>query len=220
MNFVQLRELVSYWVDDLHLTYFTAPQVNQFLNNALRETQKILLGAGQDFYYSCKQTTLVVNQADYVLPADFYKVNRLEVVISGTPPNESKQQLITITPNQQNLVPDNTGLPNFYYLKKSRLTVLPAPSQALTLRMFYSYKIADMVDDTDTPDIPEPYHEFIAVLAAIDCFLKDGRDPSTLFNKRDYYLDMFKKDAAQRELDASRSVIYTGDFDTNDVGYW
>lgn len=213
MNFLQLKQLVSFWVDDLSMTYFTSAQVGVFLNNAQREVQKLVLAAGQDYYVKCAQTSLVVNQREYVLPDDFYKVNRLEVVISGVSPNEITSTLNPISPNQQDLILYNVGTPNVYFFKKNRFVLFPAPNVALTLRMLYSYQVADMVLDVDQPDVPQPYHELIAVLAAMDCLYKDTRDTSALMEKRNFYMDMLKKDAAQRNLDESRSVIYTNTYE-------
>lgn len=218
MTFLELRQLVSYWVDDLSMTYFTPTQINRFLNNAQREVQKLVLGAGQDFYVKCAQTTLVVNQRDYVLPDDFYKVNRLEAVISGVVPFENVVRLSPISPNQLDLIGTQNGTPSVYFFKKNRFVIYPAPDTALTLRMLYSYKVADMVLDTDLPDVPEPFNEMIAVLAAMDCLYKDGRDVSALVEKRDLYMKMLKDDATQRSLDESRTVISTGAYD--DMGNW
>lgn len=220
MNFSELRQLVSFWVDDLNLTYFTPTQVNRFLNNAQREVQKLVLNAGQDFYVKCAQTSLVVNQRDYVLPEDFYKVNRLEVVISGVVPNETVYRLNPISPNQLDLLGTQVGTPNVYFFKKNRFVLYPAPDTALTLRMLYSYKVADMVLDTDLPDVPEPYEEMIAVLAAMDCLYKDGRETGPLQEKRDLYMKMLKEDAAQRSLDESRTVIFTGAYDDMSSMLW
>jgi hypothetical protein len=217
MTFAELRQLVSYWVDDINQTYFTPTQLNRFLNNAQREVQKLLVLAGQDYYVKCAVTTLVVNQREYVFPDDFYKVNRLEVITSGTAPNENTAVIKPITINQKDLVLDSTGTPFAYYMKRNRFVLLPAPDAALTLRMDYSYKVADMVLDTDLPDVPEPYHEFIAVLGAIDCFVKDTRDVSDIvIAKRDSYLDMLKRDAAQRNIDFPRVIKYTASYE--DVG--
>lgn len=214
MTFLQLKQLVSFWADDLQMTYFTPEQVGRFLNNAQREVQKLLILAGQDYYLKCAKTQLVINQRDYAFPDDFYKLNRLELIVSGTPPTENVFPLTNITPNQKDLVFDSTGAPSVYYMTKNKLVLLPAPNQPFYLRMLYSYKVADMVSDTDVPDVPEPYQEMIAVLAAMDCFYKDTRDSSALREKRDFYMDMIKRDAAQRAIDASRQVIYTGTYET------
>lgn len=218
MNLLELKQLVSYWVDDPNMTYFTPTQLTRFLNNAQRETQKLLLLAGQEYYTKCAQTTLVINQRDYVQPADFYKLNRLEVVVSGSAPNENVIRLVPITPNQQDLMGTSVGTPNVYFIKKNRFVILPAPDSTYTLRMLYSYEVADLVNDTDVPDVPEVYHEFLAILATLDCLYKDGRDVTPYVEKRNYYMDMFKRDAAQRNVDESRTVVYTGAYE--DGGNW
>lgn len=213
MNFLQLKQLVSYYCDDLAMTYFTPTQIGTFLNNAQREVQKLILGAGQDYYVICAQTTLVVNQRDYIVPENFYKLNRLEVVISGVAPNESVYRLNPISPNQLDMMTNQNGTPSVYFFKKNRFVLYPAPDTALTIRILYSYMVADMVLDTDLPDVPTPYQEMIAVLAAMDCLIKDGREVSALMAKQELYMKMLKDDAAQRSLDESRSVLYTGSYD-------
>ena len=217
-TFLELQNLTAYWLDDLNFGYFRPVQVKAWLNNAQKETQKILLQSHQNFYVQAVQTTMVVSQTDYVLPADFMTLHRLEVVMSGTPPEESLWPLAPITLNQQDLVTNQLGTPGTYFMKKNRLKVLPAPDTALPLRLHYSYLVCDMVLDTDSPDIPPAYHELLAVLAALDGLLKDGRDPSFMLAKREYYERMLKQETQQRNEDAPRTIVYTG----NDIvgGSW
>lgn len=209
-TFLELRNLTAYWLDDLNMTYFTPTQINRWLNNAQTETQKILLQAHNNFYVTPVQTTLVVNQNDYVLPIDFLTLHRLEIVLTGSPPNEDCMPVAPVTLNQQDLVPARTGTPQFYFLKKNRIRVLPAPDTALTLRMHYSYLVSDMVLDTDSPDVPPAYHELISVLAALDGLLKDGRNPELMLSKREYYEALLREEVQDRAEDAPRGIISTG----------
>lgn len=220
MTFLELRQLVSFWVDDLNFGYFTVPQVSRFLNNAQRELQKLLLNAGQNFYIKPVQTTTVINQYDYVLPTDFEKLHRLEMVITGIPPNEAIQPMTSITLNQKDFFGAGPSTPTAYYLKTNRLSLLPCPQSALVLRMYYSPRVADMINDYDVPSAPEQYHEYIAVLAAYDCLLKDGRDPSTLETKIKYYENMLKMDAQERLLDSSKFIVDTGSSEINNGFLW
>lgn len=210
MTFLELQQLVSFWVDDLNFGYFTQPQVQRFLNNAQKELQKLLLNAGQNYYLKPCQTMTVMNQSDYVLPEDFEKLHRLELVISGTVPNETIMPMYSITLNQKDLITIIPAQPEAYFLKKDRIVLVPAPNVVLPLRLYYSPAVTDMTLDNDVPDAPEQYHEYIAVLAAYDCLLKDGRDPSTLDAKIKYYENMLKMDAQQRLVDSPRRVVDTG----------
>ncbi len=220
MTFLQLQNLVAYWLDDLNFGYFTPTQVKLWLNNGQIEAQKLLLQAGENYYLKPVQTTMVINQADYVLPLDFMKLHRLEIVMTGVPPNEDTVPLAPITLNQQDLVPCHTGTPAFYYIKRNRLTLWPAPEQNLTLRLYYSPKVDDMTLDTDVPNVPEQYHEFLAVLAAMDGLVKDGRDISSLMAKKQTYVEMMKADAQERNQDVPRGIVQTGDGGGNYFGYF
>lgn len=217
MTLSELRYLVYYWVDDAQGIatgtggYFTPIQVNRFINNAQKKVQKELLQAGQMYYEKTVETTTVINQQDYVVPTDFVKLNRLEIVLSGTPPNEDKVQLSPITMNQQNFNTTQTGTPSVYFLKKTRLSLLPVSNNTLTLRLYYEYRIADMTSDSDTPDIPEDYHEYLALTAARDCFIKDDRTPQTILDKIAEYKVDLKQLSDDRLIDSSRRVKVTTD---------
>lgn len=215
-----LRNLTWYWLDDTTGDYFTQTQVNTFLNNAQRQVQKILIQSFENRYIYCKQTSLVAGQAFYLLPSDFMKVNRLVVVLSGTTEaTEDVRPLEYVTPNQDNLYYSTNGTPSSYTILGDKFRLYPIPDSVLTMRMYYSYRVTDMTQDTDEPDVPEEYHEFIAILAAMDGFIKDGRDVTALMAKKAEYLEAIKQDAEERNVDSSRRVVITGgDYGTG--GYY
>lgn len=219
MTFLELREYSLSLLDDLQGTYFTPVQMNRWLNNALKEVQKLLILAGQNYYLKCVTTPLVNSQRDYVLPIDFEHLHRLEVITGGTAPNETSFSLAPITLNQQDMVPQQTGTPMYYYLKQNRITVLPAPTVNYTLRLYYSYQAADMILDTDEPDVPEYYHEYIGILAVRDGMLKDGRDITPITAKLEYYEKMLKDSSNERQYDVPRSIVETTSNYFGDV-YW
>lgn len=209
MTFLQLRNLSLYSLDDLNGTYFTSTQVNVWLNNAQREVQKQLLQAGENYYVQRWQTTLVVNQTDYVLPTDFVKLHRLEIVMSGLAPNEEISLVEPITINQQDLFPNGASTPAGYYIKKNRLVLCPPPDTALVMRMYYSPLVADMSLDADVPDVPTEYQEYIAVLAILEGLFKDGREAGPFLEKKKYYLELMKHNASNRREDQPRGIVVT-----------
>lgn len=210
-----LRSLVQQWVDDPNGGYFTTAIVNTFLNNALVETQKMLIQSGESWYLTEKETVTAANQADYVLPTDFLSTNRVEIVLSGTGANEDRQVISPMTIQQQSLMNYRTGTPQGYILKKNRLALFPCPDSAKTLRIYYNYRISSMSLDTDTPDVAEEYHEYIALLAARDCFLKDDRTPGNLTQKIEAYEKLMKQAMEDRKQDQARMVVTT-----DEGGYW
>lgn len=210
MQLQDLQNLVAYWLDDLNFGYFTQTQITVWLNNAQKELQKRLIKAGNNYYTITVTTPLVANQSDYQLPSDFKKLHNLEVILSGTAPNESTNPIQPITENQKYLVQTGTGTPFWYTIKKNRLILRPAPDTALTMRMVYSYMIADMANLTDVPDAPADYHELIALLAAEDGNIKDGRSNPLLEKKIAVYQAQIDSDAQERNQDQTRQIVETG----------
>ena len=211
MNFGQLKDLTAFYVDDLNFGYFTETQVERFVNNAQYEVQKVLIGAYENFYVKCQETSLVSSQSQYFLPQDFLKVVRLEIQLSSALDDTSRIE--AVTPNQKELFPNQTGLPLGYYLLKNKIRLLPAPDQVLTLRLYYVYLVTEMTLDNQVPDVPTQYHELISLLAARDCLLKDGRDISPVLEKKYAdYVEMMKSDAEDRTIDQPRRVVVTEDY--------
>ena len=210
MNFSTLQTMVSYIVDDLNFGYFTTAQVQFWLNNAQREVQKKLLQTPGNWYNLRQNTATVQFQSDYVLPSNFVKIHRVELVLSGTAPNEVKGPISFITPNELDMLQTGPGTPSCCYILQNTLSIYPAPDTAnQTLRIYYSYLVADMVNPTDVPDCPYQYQELIGLLAARDAFIKDQRDPAPLDAKIMVYDALMKQDAEQRDITQGRRIVQT-----------
>lgn len=209
MTLNQLTVLTSTWLDDLANTYFTVPQIWTWLNNAQRETQKQLVQAGENFFVRRVSTQCVQNQDTYALPTDFMRLNKLERLDSGTGAQEVRSQLGFVTLTQLDSVSMTTGKPEAYNIFNNCLVMRPIPDNTYTMYMDYTPQVTDMTVGTQTPNIPERYHEYLAILATIDGLLRDRRDPSWMEKKKDFYLQMMKDDSENRNVDTPRMVVMT-----------
>lgn len=209
MTRAQIRSLISEWVDDVNNGYFTVATLNTFINNALYEVQKRLILAGENFYIQCVTTTSVANQAEYALPSDFWGVRKLQIITSGSGATATKHVVEPISMAQASAFA-NTGCPTGYYLKKDLLVLCPAPNtDSWTIEMEYAYRIPVMTSDADIPDVPEHFQEYIALLAAYNCFIKDDRVPSILEKKKEEYEKQLDEAADSRVMSRARVVIVT-----------
>lgn len=209
-----MQDLMLYWLDDVDAGYFTRTQIKVWLNNAQKEVQKKIEQAFEGHFVKCVETTTVVGQREYELPTDFKRLHRLELIMSGsTFTTQSVEVLGKITPNQQDAFA-RSGSPKGYYFKGTQLILVPVPDAAKTLRMEYTYKLADLSADSDVSEIPKEYHEYLSLLAARDGFMKDGRDTATIQKKIDEYETDLKRDAEQRNVDSPRTVVQTIDDDS------
>jgi hypothetical protein len=212
MNFGDLQTLVAFWLDDPNFGYYPIATVKTIINNAQREVQKMLLQSGENWYMQPSNSTTVLGQNEYVLPSDFLVAHRLELVLSGTAPNENIVAIPNITLNQQDLLPNGTGTPEGFYIKKNRIVIYPAcDTSGLTLRLYYSALVQDMTNQTDVPDVPTQYQEMIAVLSTLDGLYKDGRDPGPFLQKKSYYETLMKEAAENRDQSGPRMVVQTSD---------
>lgn len=204
------------WLDDPNAGYFTEANMNAWINNAQKHVQRQLIQSGELYYAQEVQTTLVASTNEYALPDDYLRHHKMEIIVSGTFPNQNRTTLTQVTPMQASNFGYGTGLPVAYYMKKDSFVLLKCPDQAYTLAMLYSYLVADMDDDADEPDVPLQYHEYIAVVASIDGFFKDQRDMTNLNEKVKYYETLMKQDAQNRAVDSPREVVVTD----GGYGYW
>lgn len=210
----EIKALARTWLDDLSGGYFTDTIMDRFINQAQRECQKLLLQAGEDFYTICVYTTTVVDQRDYALPSDFVKLMRLERVTQGSGDTAATVRLWPLERNEidvadYNAQSDSTGLPWNYVINKASFSLYPVPNAAKTIKLWYAPRVADMDDDADIPDVPEDYHEYLAILAARDGFLRDGRPLTPIESKLAYYEKMMEESSENRNVDSPRMVNAT-----------
>lgn len=213
MNFLQLQDLTLMWLDDVNAGYMTRPQVKRLLNNGLRELQKQLVQAENSWYTLCAQTSTITNKDSYSLPADFFKLQRLTLFTqgSGTLPSDISRMLTPTTPVESLSVPQGPGCPVSYFLKKNCIVLRPYPDTAYPMTLLYDYLVSEMVFDTETPDAPIQFHEYIALLATRDGLLRDQRDATQFQGKITMYEELMRQDADQRTIDAPRDIVSTED---------
>ena len=215
MTLATLQELTLDILDDPSSGYFTQPVLNIRLNIALRELQKRLISANNEYYTTCVYTDTVANQALYALPIDFMQIIRLHYVTQGTGATAQTQKIYNMTPNQRDLLADQTGAPGFYYFQQNNLVLAPCPDSIYEMHLEYSYYVADMVNPTDVPDAPQQFHPYIAYLTARDCLVKDNRSLVSIETQLKDYETLLKQIAVQREADSARMVVSTNSMDGN-----
>lgn len=207
MNRLQLQNLVLSWVDDLQGGYFTPPQVQAYLNLGQQKVQKKLIQSGELWWTKFVDANCIQNITVYELPEDFMKLHKFEIVVSGTFPNQDIRLLYPITPTQENYFPNGTGIPDCYWLRKNAIQLVKCPDNNYTMQLLYSYQVPDLTADGQVPEIPDRYQEGIAVEAALECFLKDQRDPTPfVIAKQKEFNEDLTRDAQERNVDQARFV--------------
>lgn len=209
MTFSDLQVYASDLLDDVNNSYFTLPVLKMRLNRGLKELQKRLISANQSWYSTCVKTSTVIDQGNYSLPTDFVEVIRLERLLQGSGATGTYQQVMPITPNQRDLSPDISGDPFWYYIAQNNIVLKPTPNRVVEMHLEYASLVQDMVNQSDVPDCPDQYSEYIAILATRDCLIKDGRPLAPIESKLQQYEILLKQAAVQRKADAPRMIVST-----------
>lgn len=209
MTLLQMRTLTWDWLDDAAGAYFTQSTVNLRLNLAMWELQKRLISANKEYFLSCVKTDTVAGQQAYALPSDFVQIVRLEWYNTGTAATSLSTKIEAMTPNQRDLLVNVNGDPQYYSMSKNNIILWPIPNRVVEVHLEYNYQTAFMTLDSDIPDMPLQYHEYIPILATRDCLIKDGRPLAPIQSKLDQYELLLKEIAVQRQADGPRMVTQT-----------
>ena len=211
MTRLQIENLIAGWLNDPNKTFFTAATLQVRINLAQRVLQSILIDAYQDFYTTCATAPTIAGTGRYRIPTDFRKSRRLELLTQGSGDTGTYVKVDPIDLNQQDLFPKGQGLPKGYYILKNHLYLRQVPSQVWTMHWSYVYRVADLAADGDTPDIPEDYHEFLAILAVRADLIQDGASMEPILELKREYEEKIKMDANNRKPDGARMITATRD---------
>lgn len=207
MTLLQMRTLTLDWLDDANATYFSTSTVNLRLNLAMWELQKRLISANKEYFLECVKTSTVSGQQAYALPTDMLQIVRLEWYNTGTSATSMSNKIIPMTPNQRDLLVNVTGDPQYYSMSKNNILLWPIPNRIVEVHLEYNYQTVFMSADSDIPDMPAQFHEYIPILATRDCLIKDGRPIQPIEQKLQEYETLLKQMAVQRQADSPRMVV-------------
>lgn len=209
MTLSQMKSLVYDWTDDPNGSYFSSSVVTLRLNLAMWELEKRLISANKEYFLKCVKTSTVSGQQYYSLPSDCLQIVRLEWYESGQSATQLSTKIEPMTPNQRDLLVNVEGNPQYYSLSKQNICIWPIPNRVVEVHLEYNYQVSFMVNDSDIPDIPLMFHEYIPILATRDCLIKDGRPIQPIEAKLQEYELLLKQFAVQRQADDPRYVVQT-----------
>lgn len=94
----------------------------------------------------------VINQTAYLLPVDILKLHSVKVGGEKIPIVSFEEA------DSRGFDPDSpAGRPQYGYIWAGNLEILPKPSMAYTLEVYYTRTPVDVVDGTSNIDLPEAY---------------------------------------------------------------
>lgn len=129
------------------------------------------------FLHSTTQGSLNVGEYGLVLPANFFRVEKLALIPSSTDPTPLPYKPLVQVEEEGWRYGDNTvkGKPQWYTVvytpslgvSEPSLYVYPAADVSYPWRLNFEVALADLANDVDIPAIPARYHYTIVEGAAI-----------------------------------------------------
>ena len=176
------------------------------LNNAFESIMPILLAYNDQIRWDDTNHTdapsgtfnLVANQNDYKITEDDNSLDILNITHvrilrnSGDTQYYDLERITSDDPRVPEILKPNTavtGIPTGFLELGNRLYLDILPSTSITngVRIIFSreqyYFIGDDSDDTKEPGIPKPFHELLALYAALDWNSVNRGDDTNLLNR-------------------------------------
>lgn len=199
--------------------FYTTQEWNSMLSNSYKELYDILIQKfGDDYflanpysYTTTGQIDSVTQQSTYPLPDDFYKLMRVEVALNPSDPNSwvTLREFQAIQANLWNYPNVYTfyGITNLRYrLWGTNLVIVPIPSADQTIRILYSPRPNQLINDTDTVDAISGWEEYIVVDACIKALVKEESDPSVFLLQKQALLKRIEEAAENRNVGEPETV--------------
>lgn len=189
------------FIDDTELT--------EELNYALSELYDLLVGVGgQPFYRSSVTANTVANQANYTLPADFYKMQSLDVdfgggIVRSCKPFMEEERNIFRYP----LTGWIYQLPIYYRMQgATTLTFIPSPTGVFPYTINYYPTFAKLVNAGDTFDGVNGWEEYAVWVVTAYCKAKGDEDPGFAMGRAAQLKDRIQAMAGTRDVNHNEIV--------------
>lgn len=142
----------------------TPTVLNEIINNAVFEGWDVIVNKWLDYYTATATVSVVADSDTYALPSDFYKL-RVVWILDG-------ERYLRLHPADLDAAHTYTGQTAGtkggyrYRITNRNLVLMPVPSSAESLRVFYVPIKTEMVLDADTLTLDVPVElEFILAVA-------------------------------------------------------
>ena len=205
--------------DRVNADNITTQEWNSMISQSYKELYDILIQKfGNDYYISPPYyytTTGIIDpiyQAQvFPLPVDFYKLMRCEVALNPADPNSwiTLRQFNAIQANLYNYPNQYTfyGITNMRYrLWGSNLQIIPISAAGQTIRIWYSAKPNQLINDTDTVDAISGYEEYIVADVCIKAMTKTEEDVTIYAAQKGALLKRIEEAAENRNVGEAQLV--------------
>lgn len=163
-----IRNDVRHYLDESTQADWLDTDLNRIINKNYHRVVASVIDVFEDYYLTEATADIVADQQEYALPSDFYKMRRVEINYDIDSSNSSFSRCLPMNIDQvrYNLGNANIGVKILrnpsYYIQGDLIGFIPIPTTAgdEAIKIWYIKQKTDLVEDTDTIDIPYPDRYF------------------------------------------------------------
>lgn len=207
---LEIRTQAKDRADMANSTFVSDAEWNRYINAAAKELYDLLVSAyGDDYYLATSTLSIVSNTEDYDLPADFYKLRGVDLILS----NERSYSLKPFNFAERNRYKNgnlswifNRDTNVRYRIFKDKIKFLPIPTGTYDIKLWYIPSMTELAGDSDEFDGINGWEDYIVVDAAIRALVKEESDVSALYAEKQKLLDRVRTLAPNRDAGESYTV--------------
>ncbi len=212
----EIRDLCRERADMEESEFVTDATFNSHINASLAELHDLLVAAyADDYYLNEYDFTTIADTKNYAVPSDFYKVRGVDAYLSGLWTeihkfnwNKRNQDNVTLALTLRNY----TGLR--YRLMGANIVLSRTPDPGTAMKLWYTPKLVELVNDSDTWTDINGYLEYVIVDVAMKVLNKEESDVSVLMATKQQLHDRLVAMSANRDANEPESVsdVYDDDY--------
>ena len=235
MTLLELRTAARQRANQEESAFVSDDELDTYLNQSLAELHGLVVQAyGEDYFITETNLSYAAGAISASLPADFFKVRGVSVLIAeGTPNRYATIRQYNYNTRNAWSAPGSveqgvaTGWwSNLRYrVAQGSLYLTPPPNQAVTIRLAYIPVVTELSADGDTTatnDSLNGWLEFVIVDTAIKMKDKEETDTTVLQRQRDMIVRRIEAETANRDAgdaETIRDVNATGNNPWGGIGW-
>jgi len=210
-------------------TFIEDPELTRYINASAQELYDLLIASYTQEYYLTESDITIVSGTDlYDLPADFYKLLGVDLVLSSGGAGEA----VTLQPymfSERNKYlnsyvssfSNNGAVRAKYRLQNNQIKMIPEPSGGFKLTVHYIPSMTKFVSDVDTFDGVNGWEEYIIIDTAIKMLRKEESDITALTFEKNDMLKRIESMAKDRDAGSPDYVadVSRASYDVTDGAY-
>ncbi len=206
MSLGQIRLLAQQRADRVNSNFVTLPEWNTYINQSILELYDLLVTQYEDYYLAAPfQFQTAGSQAQYDLPADFYKLSGIDLGLTqGNNAKITVKKFDFIERNRfvfPNVTAGYLGVFNLRYrVMGDKLFFIPTPSAGQFITVWYVPRLPWLLADTDLLDGVSGWTEYVVIDAAIKALKKEESDTTELTNEKMAMIKRIEDSAMNRDI--------------------